>query len=294
MEGLEFLHRCGIIHRDVKPSNILAKIKEDGNLDIKLIDFSISKVISDHSVDVLNDLFTRGILDLDSNRLTKNVTTRPYRAPEVALMTPYDSKIDLWGVGCVLGELLLSRQSGNRVILFPSVTCQPLSPINSRLFGPKYLPKEYYLMNCPDLLVLHCNFFSCLCFDHLENRQQRDYLIKLRSLPYAYTSPKLKEVIDIAPSSLGSLLKGLLVFNPKDRLSAAAALKALGTHPMTESSMKVDSSIVKTVRNIGECYAAILREGFGIRETLPPTATKPRVIRNQVQSNPTEKARLLR
>lgn len=96
------------MHRDVKPSNILVGLR-DQTVDLKLIDFSISKVRSDHSVDVLNDLFTRGVLDLDSSRLTKNVTTRPYRAPEVALITPYDSKIDLWGAGCILAELLLTR-----------------------------------------------------------------------------------------------------------------------------------------------------------------------------------------
>jgi len=110
LEALDFLHRCGIMHRDIKPSNILVDLRDDGaTVDLKLIDFSISKVSSEHSVDVLNDLFTRGVLDLDSSRLTKNVTTRPYRAPEVALMTPYDSKIDLWGAGCILAELLLTR-----------------------------------------------------------------------------------------------------------------------------------------------------------------------------------------
>jgi serine/threonine protein kinase len=46
-------------------------------------------------------------MDLDSNRLTKNVTTRPYRAPEVALMTGYSFKIDIWALGCILAELIL-------------------------------------------------------------------------------------------------------------------------------------------------------------------------------------------
>jgi serine/threonine protein kinase len=54
---------------------------------VKLIDFSISKVEIDSGVNILNDMFLNGNFDFDSDRLTKNITTRPYRAPEVALMS---------------------------------------------------------------------------------------------------------------------------------------------------------------------------------------------------------------
>lgn len=77
-------------------------------LQLKIIDFSISKVLTDPGVDILSDFFTKGVMNLDSNRLTKNVTTRPYRAPEVALMCPYDYKIDMWSLGCILAELLMA------------------------------------------------------------------------------------------------------------------------------------------------------------------------------------------
>ena len=77
--GLNFLHDSGVIHRDIKPSNILVDIEEDWQsgvethmpaLTLKLIDFSLSKVNVEHGVDVLNDLFITGEIDLDSNRLT--------------------------------------------------------------------------------------------------------------------------------------------------------------------------------------------------------------------------------
>ena len=75
LQALSFLHKCGIIHRDVKPSNILIKFTENGSLQLKIIDFSISKVATEKGVDILNDLFSKGILDLDSNRNTQYVTT---------------------------------------------------------------------------------------------------------------------------------------------------------------------------------------------------------------------------
>ena len=58
----------------------------------------------------MGEFFSSGVLNLDNDfsAKTKNVTTRPYRAPEVALMTNYDFKIDIWAAGCILGELLLT------------------------------------------------------------------------------------------------------------------------------------------------------------------------------------------
>lgn len=64
VEGLRALHKLKVVHRDIKPSNILIRLKEQRSenpkVSIKLIDFSISKVISDRGVNFLNDLFSTG------------------------------------------------------------------------------------------------------------------------------------------------------------------------------------------------------------------------------------------
>jgi serine/threonine protein kinase len=100
-------------------------------------------------------------MDFDSDKLTKNVTTRPYRAPEVALMTRYSFKIDLWALGCILIELLqasLSPLGSPRPMLFAAQICHPLSPLPANL-ALLNQPKEYYLQTFPDLLTLHAKFF---------------------------------------------------------------------------------------------------------------------------------------
>ena len=84
LRAIDFMHRKGIFHRDIKPENILIK----GNL-VKLADLGSCK--GKHSPSPYTDY----------------ISTRWYRAPE-CLMTDgyYDSKMDIWGYGCVLFEMI--------------------------------------------------------------------------------------------------------------------------------------------------------------------------------------------
>ncbi|XP_018477785.1 uncharacterized protein LOC108848834 isoform X2 [Raphanus sativus] len=83
LEALVFLHGLGIIHCDLKPENIL--IKSYKKCAVKIIDLGSSCFRSDN--------------------LCLYVQSRSYRAPEVILGLPYDEKIDLWSLGCILAEL---------------------------------------------------------------------------------------------------------------------------------------------------------------------------------------------
>lgn len=103
------------MHRDIKPANILIGLTQDGKLILKIIDFSISKIISDPATEFLYDLFTNGVYNPPFSKLgTRKITTRPYRAPEVAMMQNYDISIDIWGVGCIFAEMLMSTISMKR------------------------------------------------------------------------------------------------------------------------------------------------------------------------------------
>ena len=57
--------------------------------------------------------------------MTQYVVTRWYRAPEVLLMSPYSKAIDMWSVGCILGELILGAPLF-KVHLHPA----PTSPVS--------------------------------------------------------------------------------------------------------------------------------------------------------------------
>eukprot|EP00906_Rhabdomonas_costata_P035550 RCo049943 len=87
--GVEALHGAGIIHRDLKPRNLLVK----GDCTLKICDFGMS----------------RGHQEADET-MTEYVITRWYRAPELLLKEKhYGFKVDIFSVGCILGEMFLGR-----------------------------------------------------------------------------------------------------------------------------------------------------------------------------------------
>ncbi|KAK9877961.1 hypothetical protein WA026_020179 [Henosepilachna vigintioctopunctata] len=93
LQGLEYLHSNWILHRDLKPNNLL--VNAAGIL--KIGDFGLAKLYGS-----------------PSRLMTHQVVTRWYRAPELLFgAKQYGVCIDMWAVGCILAELLL------RVPLFP-------------------------------------------------------------------------------------------------------------------------------------------------------------------------------
>ncbi|KAF8825824.1 hypothetical protein HHX47_DHR6000653 [Lentinula edodes] len=85
--GLEFCHRNFILHRDLKPNNLL--IASDGHL--KIADFGLARDFADPGF-----------------KMTCQVITRWYRPPELLFGARYySSAVDIWSVGCIFAELML-------------------------------------------------------------------------------------------------------------------------------------------------------------------------------------------
>ncbi|KAL9236987.1 hypothetical protein vseg_011585 [Gypsophila vaccaria] len=88
--GLEHCHSRGVLHRDIKGSNLL--INNDGVL--KIADFGLATCFKPNQ----------------RQPLTSRVVTLWYRAPELLLgSTNYGAAVDMWSVGCILAELFAGK-----------------------------------------------------------------------------------------------------------------------------------------------------------------------------------------
>ncbi|KAI4255470.1 MAG: hypothetical protein LQ352_002563 [Teloschistes flavicans] len=91
--GLKYIHSANVLHRDLKPGNLLV----NADCELKICDFGLARGFS---------------MDPEENAgyMTEYVATRWYRAPEIMLsFQSYTKAIDVWSVGCILAELLGGR-----------------------------------------------------------------------------------------------------------------------------------------------------------------------------------------
>nr|CAD2198881.1 unnamed protein product [Meloidogyne enterolobii] len=185
--GLEFLHLNFILHRDLKPNNLLMNL----NGRIKIADFGLARYFGS-----------------PTRIYTHQVVTRWYRAPELLYgARAYGVGVDTWAMGCIIAELLL------RVPIFPGESdLDQLVKIYNVLGMPTEetwpgltsLPDYIQLQNCgqgyelknvfpaasDDLLEL---IFGCLLFDPLKRLTATQSLHSqyFKSLPYACDDSEL-------------------------------------------------------------------------------------------------------
>ncbi|PAA76239.1 hypothetical protein BOX15_Mlig024460g1 [Macrostomum lignano] len=148
LEGLSFLHRNTIVHRDIKGANIL----KDSQGNVKLSDFGSAKHIK----------------TLQSAMSTKFAGTAPYIAPEVIRGKKYHYKADIWSLGSTVVEFLTGHPPYHQLENAVSVIYRIVSD-----------QKVDYTL--PSEVTETARQFIDACFTHaLEQRPDADSLLRHR------------------------------------------------------------------------------------------------------------------
>ncbi|KAF9266052.1 Pkinase-domain-containing protein [Marasmius fiardii PR-910] len=178
LEGTAYMHRNHILHRDMKAANLL--ISNSGSL--RIADFGLARSYE------LEPASNSG----KERKYTNCVVTRWYRPPELLMgARNYGGEVDIWGIGCVFGEMFLRR---------------PILPGTSDI---DQLEKIWQLCGTPNQHT----------WPHHDRLPGCEGITRWKNYPR-----KIKQAYEAISSEVCDLMDKLLTCNPNFRISAETAL----------------------------------------------------------------------
>ena len=267
LQAVEYMHSMKIIHTDLKPENILLSVSKDDNNETNKSNLNISNINNqknniNQNTNSVNNLSITSRMNkrvqikiadfgtactLQKLQEHKYIQSMYYRAPEVIIgLLGRTEKIDVWSIGCILGELYLGTP------IMPGISSyDQLNKINT-LIG-----------ECPQYMIEQCSkrdkyFIKDNITDNYRIKQPEDYYKEYPKEPKSeYKIPKNMRSIDdlintketiksknslhksLQYSSFSQnssitredtaafiyLLKGMLQIDPNKRLSCKQCLK---------------------------------------------------------------------
>jgi len=202
LTGMAFLHENWVLHRDLKTSNIL--YNNQGQL--KICDFGMARQYGS-----------------PLRSYSSNVVTQYYRSIELLLgAKEYSTEVDMWSLGCIMAEMLTKK------VLF-----QGQNEIDqiSKIFKVMGSPNEKVWPGYTKLENVH----------KLKFREEKRTIRDGKVLPKATTTMGMVYDSNTGLSEAGfDLIERMLALNPRQRISAADALK----HPWFQERPKATEDVM--------------------------------------------------
>jgi serine/threonine-protein kinase len=121
LSGVAHAHACGVVHRDLKPDNVLL-VDETGGERVKILDFGLAKMVTE----------AEGATQLTSTGFA--LGTPGYMSPEQAKGTATDERTDIYAVGVVLYHMVVGRR--------PFVADSPMGVLRMHMEDPPLPPRK--------------------------------------------------------------------------------------------------------------------------------------------------------
>lgn len=169
-----YLHGLGVSHRDIKPSNILV---DPSTIQLKICDFGSAKKLEPNQPSV------------------SYICSRYYRAPELIVgCSLYTTKIDIWGLGCVIAEMFLGKP------IFQGHSPETQLKEIAKLLGPP--PNTFFFKSNPQYRgnMYTTRLFSCT------------------------VEERFRQIFSNSPPDAIDLLMKILVYDPEQRASPRKVL----------------------------------------------------------------------
>jgi len=221
-KALMYMHSAKLVHRDMKPANLLL----NSECLMKVADFGLARSLIDNQ-----DEESKAV---EKPVLTDYVATRWYRAPEIlAGSQTYGTAVDLWSLGCIFGEML-----GGKPVFAGTSTLNQFEKIVEVLGMPNEKQTESLQSAFAQTMLESLN---------LEERKQKSKAEQKEAWRVKYPNTS-DDALD--------LMTDLMRFDPTERITAKAGL----THPYCAQFHDAESEI-EARREVSVSTTAPMPEG---------------------------------
>jgi serine/threonine protein kinase len=240
-EAVSYAHLHGVIHRDIKPNNIMVR-RTDHDVEMaKLFDFGIAKVLPNQAIDFTQDMTQTG--DLFGSPL--------YMSPEQCKGLAVDERTDIYALGCVMYKALNGahpfegKNFVDTVVNIITKEAQPLSKISTCDLLPPML--EQVVMRCLSKDPQYRYKNAALLQADLENVRDKKPISKMQSEKQVGHQSYVRDKIVLA----------LIAFVITAGLGVGAFFLSNGNHPPGRS---LDDDPVKLAQDLDNralaCYSS--------------------------------------